>query len=57
MLKIKITYPTAQEELEIIRRVTKPTPVEIMPVINKEEILEVSKLVQDIYIDEKIILK
>lgn len=54
MLKIKIGYPSNSEELEIIRRVTKPSTVTVNPVINQAEILEVSSLVQDIYIDEKI---
>ncbi len=54
MLKIKITYPTPTEELEIMRRVSSGVKVETNSVISIEEILQVREIVRDIYIDEKI---
>lgn len=54
MLKLKITYPTPAEELEIMRRVTAQKKTEIKPVITREEIKRVREIVREIYIDEKV---
>jgi MoxR-like ATPase len=54
MLKLKITYPTPAEELEIMRRVTSQEKAEIKPVITPEEIKRIRGLVREIYIDEKV---
>ncbi len=54
MLKLKITYPTPAEELEIMRRVTVQKKAEINPVITPEEIKKVRGIVREIYIDEKV---
>ncbi|MFO7810471.1 MAG: MoxR family ATPase [Candidatus Delongbacteria bacterium] len=54
MLKLKITYPTPAEELEIMRRVTAQKKAKIRPVITPEEIIRVRKIIREIYIDEKV---
>lgn len=54
MFKIKITYPTPSEELEIMRMVTGSEKPEINSVITSEEIKRVREVVKEIYIDEKI---
>ncbi len=54
MLKVKITYPTRNEELQILKRNVGSTPEQIKPVIKTESILKARKLVHDIYVDEKI---
>lgn len=55
MLKIKIEYPTEQEELEIMRRMARTgKKPELEPVIEPEKILEARKVVNDIYMDEKV---
>jgi len=54
MLKLKITYPTPAEELEIMRRVTAQKKTDINPVITREEIMRVREIVKEIYIDEKV---
>jgi len=54
MLKLKITYPTPSEELEIMRRVTSQEKAVINPVITSEEIKRVRGIVREIYIDEKV---
>ena len=54
MLKVKITYPTRNEELQILKRNVGSKPAEIKPVVKPENILNARKLVHDIYVDEKI---
>ncbi|MBN1971831.1 MAG: AAA family ATPase [Candidatus Delongbacteria bacterium] len=54
MLKIKITYPTPQEEIEVMRRVSQDESREINPVITQKEIFDVRNVVKSIYVDEKI---
>ena len=54
MLKVKITYPTREEEMKILHRNVGSEPLEIKPVISTESILNARKLVHSIYVDEKI---
>lgn len=54
LLKVVIGYPTRQEEREIIRQNIAGVLEEITPVVHKSEILDVQKIVEKIYIDEKI---
>jgi len=54
MLKVKITYPTREEEQKIMKMNTTGDAQLINPVIYPEDILKARKLVQEIYVDEKI---
>ncbi len=55
MLKINVTYPTEKEELEIMRRMAKTgNKVALKPVIDPQKILEARKVINEIYIDEKV---
>lgn len=54
LLKVVIGYPTKEEEKIIIRRNLIPDQGQIMPLLRPEEILEAQKIVEQIYIDEKI---
>jgi MoxR-like ATPase len=54
MLKIKITYPSREEEMKIMRQNVLNTELKVNPVITPADILKARKLTQDIYIDEKI---
>ena len=54
MLKVKISYPSREEEQKIMKLNVGGQFPKIMPVIPKESILRGRKLVQDIYVDEKI---
>jgi len=54
MLKVKITYPTKTEELSIMRQNVSDSALKINPVISTEDILNARKLIQEVYIDEKI---
>ncbi len=55
LLKIKMGYPTAQEEIEVLRRVEKTEPItELFPVITLEELLELQEEVLNVYVDDSI---
>ncbi len=55
MLKIKIDYPNEQEELEIMRRMAKTgKKVTLKPVIKPQKVLDARKVINDIYMDEKV---
>jgi MoxR-like ATPase len=54
MLKVKITYPTKEEELKIMRQNTNDASAQVQQVITPKEIINARNLVQEVYIDEKI---
>lgn len=54
LLKVVIGYPTPSEEKQIIRQNIKGSLEPVRPVLDPKEILEVQKIVEKIYIDEKI---
>lgn len=55
MMKINIDYPNEEEELEIMRRMAKTgKKEELESVIDADTILEARKVVNEIYIDEKV---
>ena len=54
MLKVKISYPSRDEELKILRNNVNLVEDKINPVITPDEILKARKLVHDVYVDEKI---
>ena len=55
MLKLKITYPNKREEQEILKRMAKvENPLDVKSVISTKEILRARKLVDEIYLDEKL---
>src|SRR6056297_2587925 len=55
MMKINIDYPTESEELEIMRRMAKTgKPKQLEPVISPQKVLDARKVVNEIYMDEKV---
>ena len=54
MLKLRVSYPSKAEEKEIMKRIAGRTLQMIQPVATPEEILAVRKVVDQIYIDEKL---
>jgi MoxR-like ATPase len=54
MLKLKITYPTEQEELEILRSKTKGEIEKANEILDPNEIKRLRSIVDEIYVDEKI---
>ena len=54
MLKVVINYPTKEEEKQIIyQNIFEPVSID-KPVISTQEIIDARKVVQEVYIDEKI---
>ncbi len=54
MLKIKVGYPSREEERSIMDRMATSTVPPVKPLISPEKIIDARKVVDDIYIDEKI---
>ena len=55
MLKVVVDYPNRDEELQILRRMSKTaTSVEINAVTTPEQILAARKLIDSIHVDEKV---
>ncbi len=55
MLKLKLTYPTKEEELAILERMASIDPdLKIDPVLSAEGIFELRKVIDAIYFDDKI---
>ncbi len=55
MLKVKVVYPTREEEKEIVRRMGRLFALpQATPLITGEEILAARKIVDEIYIDDKV---
>jgi MoxR-like ATPase len=54
MLKLKVTYPTKEEEFSILRVHGAGVPVEVTSVVKKADIENAGKVVHQVYMDEKI---
>lgn len=54
MFKIKISYPTREEEKEIMKRMSVSHDTKINKVMNLADITRIRKIVESIYIDEKL---
>ena len=54
MLKVIVDYPSRDEELEILRRMTKGDVPGAVAVTTPEQIIKARKTIYDIYVDEKI---
>ncbi len=54
MLKVKIGYPTREEELKIMRQNVSMTEVKVKHVVSPKEILAARDVVKQVYMDEKI---
>jgi len=55
MLKVKIDYPTINEERDIIRKsISGETNQKVNPVVSPEQIMRARELVRKVYMDEKI---
>ena len=54
MLKVKITYPSRNEEYQILKRNVGAAVPTVKPVVKTSSILNARKLIHDIYVDEKI---
>ena len=55
MMKIKVGYPTREEELEIMRRMARTgEKTKIKEVVSPEQILEARKVLNALYIDDRV---
>ncbi len=55
MMKINIGYPNKEEELQILKRMAfTDKKIDVSPVVTADRILKVRKVINDIYMDEKI---
>jgi MoxR-like ATPase len=55
MLKLKVTYPTKDQEKQILRAMARSkVRVDVQPVVTPEDILRLRGLVDTIYMDEKV---
>ena len=54
MLKLRVTYPSKGEELEIMNRFVKSDPPHVEPVLDPATILSLRHLIRQIHLDPKI---
>jgi len=54
LLKIKITYPSKEEERAIVERMTSKNNLNVRTVCSKEDIFRIGKSYKMVYVDEKI---
>jgi len=53
--KVKVTYPSRPDEHEILRRMATTSPLlEVAPVIGPADILNLRRLLDEVFVDEKI---
>ncbi|MDQ6925379.1 MAG: MoxR family ATPase [Candidatus Eremiobacteraeota bacterium] len=55
MLKLRVGYPTRDEEREIMRRMAGGTPIEVTPVAGPAQILAARKRIAALYVDDRIV--
>ena len=54
MLKLKVGYPTREEERLILDRMTTGKAIDIKPVVHPREILAARAIINEIYVDDKL---
>ena len=54
LLKLNIDYPSKEEELEILNRMSGKEPPSVNKLLKPEEIIEIQELVDNIYVDDKL---
>lgn len=54
MLKVKISYPTRDEELKIMKMNVDDSAAKVNAVVSPDDILRARNCIQDVYLDEKI---
>jgi MoxR-like ATPase len=55
MFEIRIEYPSKQEEVEIVRATTALRDIELKPVLNAAQVLEIQKVVRKIPVSDSVI--
>ncbi|HNV76594.1 MAG TPA: MoxR family ATPase [Gemmatimonadaceae bacterium] len=55
MLKLRVGYPSREEEKEIMRRMASGDPIAIHPIASPQAILEARHRITELYMDERIV--
>ncbi|HEX9564069.1 MAG TPA: MoxR family ATPase [Gemmatimonadaceae bacterium] len=55
MLKLRVEYPSREEEKEIMRRMAGGAPIPVQAVATPESILEARRYITELYMDERIV--
>jgi MoxR-like ATPase len=55
MLKLRVGYPSRDEEKEIMRRMASGDPIPISPIASPQAILEARHRITELYMDERIV--
>ena len=55
MLKLRVGYPSRDEEKEIMRRMASGEPISVQHAATPEAILEARRRIADLYVDERIV--
>jgi MoxR-like ATPase len=55
MLKLRIGYPSRDEEKEIMRRMAGGTPITVLPAASPDQILDARRRITELYMDERIV--
>ena len=55
MLKLRVGYPSREEEKEIMRRMASGDPIAIQPIASPQAILEARHRITELYMDERIV--
>ncbi|MEW5927756.1 MAG: MoxR family ATPase [Gemmatimonadota bacterium] len=53
-LKVRVGYPTREEEKEILRRMSGGEPIPVRPVVGAEEILAARRTIAGLYLDDTV---
>lgn len=55
MLKLKLSYPTKEEELLILRRMSAVEPdLSVQPVLGPADVFDLRRMIDQVYLDEKL---
>ena len=54
MLKLKLDYPTGQEEKEILERFSSRKKIEVKEILTLSELEDAKKAVDEVYVDDKV---
>jgi MoxR-like ATPase len=54
MLMVKVGYPSRQEELAVMERMTGHSTASARPVTTPEQLLEARQVVRDVYVDDRV---
>jgi MoxR-like ATPase len=55
MLKLRVGYPTRDEEKEIMRRMSGGVAIDVSPVAGPAQILDARRRIAELYVDERIV--